>query len=82
MAAPDGASNEQRLDQAVPSASAPAGSRVLLYAPNLVGYVRVILLLASAAVMSSHPRVCLSLYLANIVLDAVDGALARALGQV
>jgi phosphatidylglycerophosphate synthase len=80
-----------------------------LYAANLIGYARLLLVLVmwaigatiniTAAPAAAHglaaappigqrvsstrfPDVVLALYVANAVLDGVDGAVARALGQV
>ena len=55
--------------------------QILLYVPNLVGYARVGLLAAALRVGTSDPVTCCYLCLANILLDGVDGALARALNQ-
>lgn len=56
--------------------------QVLWYAPNLVGYVRIILLLCALCTGSSHPGSTFALFLVNLFLDFVDGVLARALKQV
>ncbi len=68
-------------------APAPASGgplRVWLLAPNVLGYVRLLLLLGAwaAAVPWQAPALAALLFTATIVLDAVDGPLARALGQV
>ncbi len=58
---------------------------VLLFVPNLVGYVRLALLAAAACLhhaAAASPHTVLVLLVISLVLDAVDGALARALGQV
>ena len=55
--------------------------QILLYMPNLVGYARAGLLAAVVRVGTSDPVTCCYLCLANMVLDGVDGALARALHQ-
>lgn len=58
-----------------------ARRNVFLYVPNLVGYLRIILLIVSSFyVMNSH-RFALGLYLTSCLLDAVDGFLARLLNQ-
>ncbi|KAG2444197.1 hypothetical protein HYH02_009135 [Chlamydomonas schloesseri] len=59
----------------------PSISAVLLNVPNTVTYSRIILLLWAAVVAASRPRLALTLWLLNFVLDGVDGALARRLGQ-
>lgn len=52
---------------------------VLLYAPNIVGYVRIVFL--AIAVMASHQNVFLAFYGISYLLDALDGYLARSLNQ-
>ena len=55
--------------------------KVLFYIPNIVGYVRILLLLVSFYVMQSHPKVTIVLYLSSWFLDAVDGYAARCYNQ-
>ena len=56
---------------------------VLLYVPNIVGYVRLALLaLAIATGNQKHYYTAFYLVVLNFALDAVDGILARALHQV
>lgn len=62
-------------------ASPPVSSSVLLLAPQLVGYVRLACLAAALGAWSRRPQLCLALSLSNFVLDALDGYLARRLGQ-
>ncbi|XP_069022612.1 CDP-diacylglycerol--serine O-phosphatidyltransferase [Embiotoca jacksoni] len=54
--------------------------RVLLYWPNVVGYVRLGLVLAAWAAFNT-PAVFIPLYSVSAALDGVDGWLARRLGQ-
>ncbi|XP_029963898.1 uncharacterized protein LOC115400274 isoform X1 [Salarias fasciatus] len=54
--------------------------KVLLFLPNIVGYVRICLLF-SAWTVRHAPAAFLPVYLLSIILDAVDGWLARRLGQ-
>eukprot|EP00884_Botryococcus_braunii_P008852 jgi/Botrbrau1/17969/Bobra.50_1s0058.1 len=57
--------------------------RVLCYLPNVVGYLRIGLLLAACVITGTHwPHVTLTLFLLNFALDALDGYLARRLSQV
>uniref|UniRef100_A0A8C6SY24 Si:ch1073-145m9.1 n=1 Tax=Neogobius melanostomus TaxID=47308 RepID=A0A8C6SY24_9GOBI len=56
-------------------------SHVLLYWPNIVGYIRISLLFAAWG-FHDTPSVFVPLYSANILLDWVDGWLARRLKQV
>ena len=56
----------------------------LLYIPNLIGYLRIFLLLLSTYYATlPNPRILLfsSLYATSALLDAVDGFVARALNQ-
>ena len=55
---------------------------VLLYVPNIVGYVRLALLAIAVAVGRQQYYIAFYLLVTNFALDAVDGILARALHQV
>lgn len=55
--------------------------QVLLYVPNLIGYARIVLLLASLRTMLHDPYVTASLYMLSALLDAFDGMAARRLNQ-
>lgn len=55
---------------------------VALYPPNLVGYLRLVLLAFAAFVRETSPRLCAYLFLVNFLLDCVDGVLARTLKLV
>ena len=57
-------------------------AQVLLYAPNLVGYVRLGLLGAALLTGTARPGLTVWLFIINFALDGVDGYLARALNQV
>lgn len=54
---------------------------VFFYVPNLIGYSRVLFALVSLFFMSLHPKVCTVFYCVSCLLDALDGAAARRLGQ-
>ncbi|KAJ3735425.1 phosphatidylinositol synthase [Lentinula guzmanii] len=54
---------------------------VFLFAPNLIGYTRVILAAVSLHLMSYHPVYCTITYSMSCLLDAVDGQVARARGE-
>lgn len=54
---------------------------VYLFAPNLIGYSRIILAVASLYYMPLHPRTCSLLYSISCLLDALDGYAARYLDQ-
>ncbi|KAM8768529.1 uncharacterized protein AB9X84_022727 isoform 1-T1 [Acanthopagrus schlegelii] len=56
------------------------GLQVLLYWPNVIGYIRIGLVLAAWAA-SETPALFVPLYSASTALDGVDGWLARRLGQ-
>ncbi|KAK8380425.1 hypothetical protein O3P69_016776 [Scylla paramamosain] len=55
--------------------------KVLFYIPNIIGYVRLCLLLLAFCFLSSSPVWFVNLYIASIVLDAFDGFVARKLQQ-
>lgn len=54
---------------------------IFLFIPNLIGYSRVVLALASLYYMPLHPRTCSLLYSVSCLLDALDGYAARAYKQ-
>ncbi|RAH73143.1 CDP-diacylglycerol--inositol 3-phosphatidyltransferase [Aspergillus aculeatinus CBS 121060] len=54
---------------------------VFLFAPNLIGYARVVLTMASLYYMPLHPRTCSLLYSVSCLLDALDGYAARYFNQ-
>lgn len=56
-------------------------SGIFLYAPNIIGYCRIALLLGSFVFIRERPRSFLALYGASVGLDMVDGPVARHLGQ-
>eukprot|EP00035_Acanthoeca_spectabilis_P024311 m.453271 g.453271 ORF g.453271 m.453271 type:complete len:230 (-) comp20470_c0_seq1:610-1299(-) len=56
-------------------------TQVLLFVPNLIGYARIILLVAALPYMQTDPVTAMVLYFLSSFLDAFDGAAARALGQ-
>lgn len=56
-------------------------SRVLLFWPNVIGYLRICLLFAAWALYDC-PAAFLPLYSSSVLLDGVDGWLARRLKQV
>ncbi|XP_068750342.1 uncharacterized protein [Montipora capricornis] len=53
---------------------------VLLFVPNLIGYVRLALLLA-AWIFFANPVLFLAFYTASVLLDGIDGIVARQLNQ-
>ncbi|XP_054749274.2 uncharacterized protein LOC129254778 [Lytechinus pictus] len=54
---------------------------VFLYVPNIIGYIRLALIFSSCFFYSTNAVVFISLYLAQSILDGLDGALARKLKQ-
>ncbi|KAF2276854.1 uncharacterized protein EI97DRAFT_450131 [Westerdykella ornata] len=54
---------------------------IFLFYPNLIGYSRVILAVASLYYMPLHPRTCSLLYSISCLLDALDGFAARRFEQ-
>ncbi|KAK3725349.1 phosphatidylinositol synthase 1 (CDP-alcohol phosphatidyltransferase1) [Vermiconidia calcicola] len=54
---------------------------IFLFIPNLIGYSRVVLALASLYFMPLHPRRCGFLYSISCLLDALDGLAARKFQQ-
>ncbi|KAF9053559.1 CDP-diacylglycerol-inositol 3-phosphatidyltransferase [Hymenopellis radicata] len=54
---------------------------VFLFAPNIIGYTRVLLAALSLHYMSYHPRYCTIAYVISCLLDAVDGPVARYRGE-
>ncbi|RSM09933.1 hypothetical protein CDV31_007450 [Fusarium ambrosium] len=58
------------------SDSAPR-ENIFLFWPNLIGYARIVLAIASLYYMPLHPRTCSFLYSVSCLLDALDGYVAR-----
>lgn len=54
---------------------------IFLFIPNLIGYTRVVLALASLLIMRFHPKYCTILYCLSCILDALDGYSARKYNQ-
>ncbi|KAI4186108.1 MAG: hypothetical protein L6R41_003680 [Letrouitia leprolyta] len=54
---------------------------VFLFYPNIIGYSRIILAIASLYYMPLHPRTCSLLYSISCLLDALDGVAARKFNQ-
>ncbi|KAK0732711.1 CDP-alcohol phosphatidyltransferase-domain-containing protein [Apiosordaria backusii] len=54
---------------------------IFLFYPNLIGYARIVLAIASLYYMPIHPRTCTLLYSISCLLDALDGIAARAYNQ-
>ncbi|KAI1821041.1 CDP-diacylglycerol-inositol 3-phosphatidyltransferase-like protein PIS [Xylaria intraflava] len=54
---------------------------IFLFWPNLIGYFRIVLAVASLYYMPLHPRTCSLLYSISCLLDALDGYAARHFNQ-
>ncbi|KAK7197717.1 CDP-diacylglycerol--inositol 3-phosphatidyltransferase [Novymonas esmeraldas] len=70
-----------RPSTAAAAATAPSTTKILFFVPNLIGYARMAASLTAYLVARDYPALCLVLYTASFVLDAVDGMAARALNQ-
>ncbi|KAL1881991.1 hypothetical protein VTK73DRAFT_3320 [Phialemonium thermophilum] len=55
--------------------------KIFLFWPNIIGYFRIVLAVASLYYMPLHPRTCCSLYSISCLLDALDGYVARVCDQ-
>ncbi|KAI1753012.1 CDP-diacylglycerol-inositol 3-phosphatidyltransferase-like protein PIS [Xylaria castorea] len=62
------------------TATGPA-ENIFLFWPNLIGYFRIVLAIASLYYMPLHPRTCSLLYSISCLLDALDGYAARYFNQ-
>ncbi|KAF4591557.1 CDP-diacylglycerol--inositol 3-phosphatidyltransferase [Ophiocordyceps camponoti-floridani] len=54
---------------------------IFLFWPNVIGYFRIVLAIASLYYMPLHPRTCSVLYSISCLLDALDGYAARLFDQ-
>jgi len=54
---------------------------IFVFIPNIIGYARIVLALASLYYMPLHPRTCSLLYSISCLLDAADGLAARRYNQ-
>ncbi|KAJ4136110.1 phosphatidylinositol synthase 1 (CDP-alcohol phosphatidyltransferase1) [Fusarium equiseti] len=63
-------------DTADASDAAPR-ENIFLFYPNIIGYARIVLAIASLYYMPLHPRTCSFLYSVSCLLDALDGYAAR-----
>lgn len=55
--------------------------QVLLYVPNVIGYCRLLMFLVGLWFEPVLPELFVALYISQILLDGVDGYLARKLNQ-
>lgn len=56
-------------------------SNPFFYIPNIIDYVRIVLLIAATTLFSYHAKTAILLFIINSILDACDGSIARALKQ-
>jgi CDP-diacylglycerol--inositol 3-phosphatidyltransferase len=54
---------------------------IFLFVPNLIGYARIVLGIASLFYMREEPHIAMPLYWLSAFLDAFDGQAARYLDQ-
>jgi CDP-diacylglycerol--inositol 3-phosphatidyltransferase len=77
--------NESNSNGVAAQSAAPAQGEntenIFLFVPNLIGYSRIVLALASLYYMPLHPRTCSALYSVSCLLDALDGYAARKFEQ-
>jgi CDP-diacylglycerol--inositol 3-phosphatidyltransferase len=77
--------NESNSNGVAARSAAPAQGdtteNIFLFVPNLIGYSRIVLALASLYYMPLHPRTCSALYSVSCLLDALDGYAARKFEQ-
>ncbi|KAI9884835.1 MAG: hypothetical protein M1823_003361 [Watsoniomyces obsoletus] len=77
---PDGTMNGHTRKPAGPKDEDPP-ENIFLFYPNLIGYSRIVLAVASLHYMPLHPRTCSLLYSISQLLDALDGVAARRFDQ-
>lgn len=67
--------------EAIGTMAGPSPLKVLLFYPNLIGYARIIAVLASYYLADTNWKASFLCYVAAFAGDAVDGAVARAFNQ-
>ncbi|KAI1476601.1 CDP-alcohol phosphatidyltransferase-domain-containing protein [Daldinia eschscholtzii] len=60
-----------------PKIDSQSKENIFLFWPNIIGYSRIVLAIASLYYMPLHPRTCSILYSISCLLDALDGYAAR-----
>ncbi|KAI0865251.1 CDP-diacylglycerol-inositol 3-phosphatidyltransferase-like protein PIS [Xylaria cubensis] len=73
-------SGDTHISTAPKTTTGPA-ENIFLFWPNLIGYFRIVLAIASLYYMPLHPRTCSILYSISCLLDALDGYAARYFNQ-
>ncbi|KAK0740527.1 CDP-alcohol phosphatidyltransferase-domain-containing protein [Schizothecium vesticola] len=66
---------------AAAATTAEPQENIFLFWPNIIGYFRIVLAIASLYYMPLHPRTCSLLYSTSCLLDALDGYAARYFDQ-
>ncbi|XP_030633977.1 CDP-diacylglycerol--inositol 3-phosphatidyltransferase [Chanos chanos] len=56
------------------------GLHILMYIPNIIGYIRILLVLSAWSAFNS-PEIFVPVYFISVILDGVDGWIARQLKQ-
>jgi CDP-diacylglycerol--inositol 3-phosphatidyltransferase len=55
--------------------------RIILYLPNVIGYIRILFVCIACYYMEKQPIYCITYYGLSCLLDALDGYVARLLNQ-
>lgn len=53
----------------------------VFFIPNILDYVRIVLVVFAVIIFPTHPWFAIGLYVVNAILDMLDGTLARSLNQ-
>ncbi|KAI3384636.1 hypothetical protein SNEBB_009383, partial [Seison nebaliae] len=61
----------------MPNKNTDGSKNIFLYVPNLIGFLRIILLFVSFYFMSHSPDLAITFYLVSGFLDSIDGYAAR-----
>ncbi|KAJ2997145.1 hypothetical protein NUW58_g749 [Xylaria curta] len=77
----DANGNSAAHTSATSNTHANPAENIFLFWPNLIGYFRIVLAIASLYYMPLHPRTCSLLYSISCLLDALDGYAARYFNQ-
>ncbi|RYP74495.1 hypothetical protein DL771_002969 [Monosporascus sp. 5C6A] len=73
----EGQAASSRTVSATERESLSSPENIFLFWPNIIGYSRIVLAIASLYYMPLHPRTCSLLYSVSCLLDALDGYAAR-----
>ncbi|PFH56615.1 hypothetical protein XA68_16254 [Ophiocordyceps unilateralis] len=77
----NGSGNGSAHLNTLPDSDAAPSENIFLFWPNVIGYFRIVLAIASLYYMPLHPRTCSVLYSVSCLLDALDGYAARFFNQ-